>query len=453
MQHRFLPAFLLRIFEERPDLRQIVGNTGWLLADRMLRMGVVLLVTIWVSRYLGPEQFGILSYATTFVTLFSSLTMLSMDAVVVRNIVRNPSCRDEILGTTFVVRLAAGAGAFLLTLIACVMFSPPDQTSRMLVGIIAVGLLFQSFGTIDFWFQSQVQSRYAASARSAATLLTCAAKVALILLKAPLAAFAWVGLGDIVLGAIGLVLAYRLAGNSIKCWRPTKTMTVSLLRDTWPLVLSEVVIMVHMRIDKILVGSMAGNAELGIYAAAALVAEAFYFLPSIACSTLFPGIVKAERENDSLFRERLQHLYNLMALLGYAVAVPVTLLSGWAVPQMFGGPYAKAGPMVTGLVWAGLFVNMATARSYFLTLVNWTRLHFIVDLLGCIVNVTLNIVLIPRFGGMGAVAASLVSCWFVAHGSCFLFKPLATTGIMMTKALLYPRIWQRISMNNGDMTS
>ena len=62
--------FIQRNFAHRPNLVMIVDNIGWLFIDRFLRMGVGLLVGVWVARYLGPAQFGMLNYALAFVALF-----------------------------------------------------------------------------------------------------------------------------------------------------------------------------------------------------------------------------------------------------------------------------------------------------------------------------------------------------------------------------------------------
>ena len=438
---RYLPAFIRNKVEGRLQLQQAITNTGWLFADNILRMGVGLLVTIWVTRYLGPEQFGLLSYATAFVMLFSSVALLGLEGVVVRNIVRTPSSRNEILGSAFVLKLAGGILASSLTMSAILLLRPMDHLTRLLVGITTLGLVFQVFGTIDYWFQSQVKSKCSAIARSATYLITCAVKVVLILLNAPLVAFAWAGLADIVLGSLGFVIAYRATGQQMINWRATLSMSKELLRDSWPLILSDVVILIYMRADKIMIGEMVGSAELGIYSVAALVAEALYFIPTAVSSSLFPSVVEAKSVSEELFYRRLQQFYNLMAFLAYAVALPVTFLAGWGVPLLFGAAFTRAGAMLVGLVWAGMFINLMIARSCYMVAMNWTRLHFITDFLGCVVNVSINLYLIPRYGGMGAVIASCIAYWFVAHGSCFLFRPLLRTGGMLTRAMLYPRFW------------
>ena len=93
-----------------PGLRKILGNAGWLMADRVLRMGMGLVVGVWVSRYLGPVQFGSLNFALAFVAIFGSLTTLGLDNIVVWEIVHNAVDVPKLLGTTLALKLA---GSFL----------------------------------------------------------------------------------------------------------------------------------------------------------------------------------------------------------------------------------------------------------------------------------------------------------------------------------------------------
>jgi O-antigen/teichoic acid export membrane protein len=142
-----------------------------------------------------------------------------------------------------------------------------------------------------------------------------------------------------------------------------------------------------------------------------------------------------------LFMERMLQYYKFMAFLGYIVAVPTSLVAGWLIPLIFGSAYEKAVPMLLVLVWGGVFINLINARSYFLTAMNWTRLHLVIDVLGCLANISLNIYLIPVYGGTGAAVASVLCYFFTAYILCFAFKPLRETGVIMTRAMLYPKFW------------
>jgi O-antigen/teichoic acid export membrane protein len=438
---RFLPAALRAKIEGHHYLQNLITNTGWLFAEHVLRMAIGLVVGIWVARYLGPEQFGLLSYAFAFVFVFSSFAMLGLEWVVVRTLVREPARRTEILGTAFLLKLIAGAATLALSFGAVVFLRPGDRLTWALVGVIALGNVFNASGVISFWFQSEVQAKFTTYAKSAASLSGAALKVALISSQAPLVAFAWVALAESLVGSLGLVAAYRWRGQRLREWRVTGTMAKQLLRDSWPLLLADVVVLAYLRIDQVMLGQMGDPAEMGIYSVAVILAEVWYFIPMAVATSVFPGVVAARESGEQTFYEQLQKYYKLMAFLAYAVAVPVTLVGNQAVALLFGPSYAAAGPMLIGLVWAGLFVNLSIARSSFLVAQNWNRLHALADLLGLLVNVGLNLVLIPEYGGNGAVVASILGYWMAAHGSSFVFKPLRRTGTMLTKAILWPRFW------------
>jgi O-antigen/teichoic acid export membrane protein len=165
------------------------------------------------------------------------------------------------------------------------------------------------------------------------------------------------------------------------------------------------------------------------------------FIPMAIYWSVLPAIVEAKGMSEDVLYGRLQQLYNLMALSAYAVAIPISFLSGWLVSALFGEAYMRAGVMLAVLIWANVFTNLEVARSAFLSTMNWTRVHLLAVSLGAVLNIMLNYLLIPVYGGNGAVVASLVSYWFAAHGTCFLFKPLFRTGTMMTRAMLYPKVW------------
>lgn len=89
INHRFQDLIIHRGF------RRYFANTSWLFAEKILRMVVGLFVGVWVARYLGPERFGLLSYAQSFVGLFSAFATLGLDEIVVRELVKDESKRDK----------------------------------------------------------------------------------------------------------------------------------------------------------------------------------------------------------------------------------------------------------------------------------------------------------------------------------------------------------------------
>ncbi|MEO5617730.1 MAG: flippase [Candidatus Eisenbacteria bacterium] len=433
---RFLPARLRARLENSATLRNILPNTGWLLADRVLRMVVSLVVSVWVARYLGPEAFGRFNFAIAFVVLFAPLGVFGLERIAVRELVRSPGESGVILGSAFALRLAGGGLGALLAIGTMALLRRGDGEMLAMVAILSGGMLVQAFDVVDHWNQSRLQARASVLAMSAGFLAAAALRLVLILNHAPLIAFAWAWAAELVLGSLGLALSHRLREGARTAWRASGPRITSLARDGWLLLLSSVMVSVYTRVDQVMLGLMSNPAELGAYAVAVKLVEVWYFLPAAIVTSVFPSIVESRRLGDDVFYDRLQRLYNLMAAISFAVAIPVTFLAPWVVRFLFGEEYARAAPMLTVLVWSLPFTSLGLARGAFLSTMNWNGAYLMTVAAGCVANVGLNLLLIPRFGGMGAVIASCLAYWMAAHGACFLYRPLFRTGGMLTRALL-----------------
>lgn len=446
MTHNVLPAFIVSRLKGHHLLRRILKNAGWLLIEKVFRIGLGVAVLSYLARYLGPGQFGLLNYATAFVALFSAFASLGLDTIVVRELSRRPEARDVLLGTTCVLKVLGGLVAGMLCLAALAVIRLEQEVLYWLVGVLALGFMFQVFDVIDLWFQSQIQSSYSVVARSSAFFLMVFAKIAMIYFGASLTAFAWAMSLELLLVSVGLIVAYHITGKRLTDWTASVEQALQLLRDSWPLILSGLFIMIYMRIDQVMLAELFGEEEVGVYSVAVRLLEVWYFIPMIVASSTYPSIVSAVNE-PTIFYQRLQRLYNVMALLGYAAIIITTLMGSWFIVALFGQEYQTAGLMLNILIWSGLFTNLGVARSSFLMAKNWTRLHTISVFAGCVINVALNWVLIPSYGGVGAALATCVSYWFAAHGFCYVYGPLFKTGNMLTRALIFP--FGRVDLEHG----
>jgi O-antigen/teichoic acid export membrane protein len=438
---QYLPGFIRRRLEGRHVLQEAIGNTGWLFADKIVRMGLGLVIGVWVARYLGPAQYGLLNFSSSFVALFFAVSILGLDAIVVRDLVRYPGEINELLGTTFLLRLLAGGVMFVAACLTIFILRPQEPTTHILVMLSGGMLFFQAVDVIDLWFQSEVRSRYVVMAKNGAFLLAALVRGGLVLNRAPLIAFAVANLLEFALGAAGLVVFYQRNGQAITRWRVRAAKIRQLLTECFPLIMAGIVYMVYMRIDQVMLGQMVGDREVGIYAAAVRISEVWYFIPAAVVSSVFPNIVKARESDENEFYQRLQKLFNILAFMGYAVAVPATFCAGLVVTLLFGKEYSSAGPMLAVLIWAGVFTNLFVARNTYLLAMNWSKLLFVTTLVGAASNVVLNLILIPRYGGLGAALSSLISYWLATHGACYLIRPLNRVASMQTRALIYPRFW------------
>lgn len=433
---KFLPPFIRARFEGRSGAQGIAANLVWLMADRIVRLGVGLLVSVWVARYLGPQLFGVYSYAIAFVGLFGFVSTLGLDSIVVRDIVHAPQDANEILGTAFSLKLIGAVVTLLAATSIGTLAQASDPVMPILIGLVAAGTLFQAFDVIDFWFQSQVRSKYTVYARNTAFLILSLIKVLLILLHAPLIAFAGAALAEIVLGAIGLLALYRLTGQTVRRWRTSLTRARMLLSVSWPLMLSSIAVWVYMRIDQVMLGLLADTRALGVYSAAVRLSEVWYFIPIAIVSSVFPAVVRSKAIDEKLYYQRLQRLFNLMVVLSYVVVIPLTLLAGPIINLLYGPSFSEASGMFVILMWAGLFVGLGVAREAWLVNEGLTRFSFATAVVGAITNVVLNIVLIPRWGAIAAAWATLAAQAVAVSLSTLLYARTRRVFVMQMKALV-----------------
>lgn len=384
-------------------------NTSLLFAEKILRMLVGLFVGVWVARYLGPEKFGLLSYAQSFVGLFTVLATLGLDEVVVRELVKGGIRRDELIGTAFCLKFF-GAILVLLLLAFAVNYTSNDSYTNTIVFIIASATIFQSFNVVDFYFQSIVMSKYVVYANIISLFLSSIIKIALILNNASLITFAWVILFDSFVLACGLIYYFlKQTAFNLNIFVFNISTSIILLKYSWPLIFSSAVLMVQARIDQVMIKEISNTTEVGYYSAAIRLIEAFGFIPLMLRNSLYPSIQNSKKGSISSYHNRLLNYYRLSFLLFLILAIPIYLFSEQIVLLLFGVEYQKVGFLLSIMVLRLFFANMGVARGAYLLSDNLLNYSLFTMIVGTIFNIILNYLWIPYYGAIGAIVATIIS--------------------------------------------
>jgi len=419
-----------------PDLRKIISNTGWLFSEKIFQMGFGLLVGAWVARYLGTERFGLLNYVVALVALFAPVAKLGLDQIVVRDIARDRDCKEETLGTSFLLKLGASVVTLVLAIATVSLLKPGNSEALWLLGIISAGTVFKSFDSIEYWFRSQVQAKYVVWSRNSAYVAINIVKIILIQIQAPLVAFAIALAVEQVLAAIGMVIAYQLTGSLIQAWKVNIARLQSLLKDSYPLILSGIVIAIYMRIDQIMLGQMVGEAAVGVYSVSVKISELWYFVPNAIINSVFPSIVQAKEIGESVYYRRIQKIFNLLATMSYVFAIATTFLAPYIINLLYGQQYAEAAGILTISIWAGLFVSLGLARETWLTTEGLMKFSAATTAVGAVVNIVLNSLLIGRYGATGAAIATVIAQMFASYLAGAFYPQTRKIFVRQTKALL-----------------
>ena len=420
--------------------RKYFANTSWLMAERIIRMTVALFVGVYVARYLGPERFGLLSYANSFVGLFLALATLGLDSIVIRELVKNPESRNELLGTAFGLKIFGTIIMWFFILVSVPIIENDNQTN-IFIAILSFAILFQVFNVIDFNYQAEVKSKYVVKVQFFQLIFSSSTKLFLIFIKAPLLWFVWVYCFDTFLLAIGLVVIYMIKSGNFLLWRWKWEFARTLMRDSWPLILSGIIVSIYVNIDQVMIKHMIDEQAVGIYAIATRISTAWYFIPIAITSSMFPAILNAKYNNSSIYQQRLQALYDILVWLAILIAIVILCLSESIIDLLLGQEYAPAASVLSIAIIAGIFTNIGLINNKFFEAENRQKDILYRSFMGVSVNIILNIILIKKYGIYGAALATVAAQFSTSIVYTYLKKDSRILFFMFLKSFNVRRIF------------
>jgi polysaccharide transporter, PST family len=300
--------------------RKIVRNTGWLFIGQFGVLLINFLAVLLVARFLGPELFGRLSFVIAGVALIVPFSQLGLNSIVTRDLVRSPADREEILGTSLVLRMFGGVIAIGLGMSAIYTLRPDDSSIQLYFLLLLVGHSFQAFMVFSHWMESEVNGRLVAICQLLVSFALAVTRIALVYTGAPLIAFIVIEALNSVLIAVVFGGAYVVGGHSLANLRFSMARATNLLRQCAPLIASSITAVIYLKIDQVMIGEIVGDSEVGIYALAARISEFWYFIPTIIVTSAFPFLLKDQERKTGRYEQRLQQLMDLLLWLGIGFA-------------------------------------------------------------------------------------------------------------------------------------
>lgn len=385
-------------------------NTSWLLFEKGLRILSVIFIGAWVARYLGPDNFGVFTYSNSIVAMFMPIAMMGLNDIIIKELVKNgdKNQHNQILGTSFIIKLSSGVIAFILVLISILLFQNNSQTIYLIL-IFSLHLIIQSFDVFDLHFQSQVKSKFAVYARLIALIISNIIKIILIVTDSELIWFAGVVIFEFFITNIMYGYYYNLINQSILKWRFNMELAKKYLSSSWPLFLSGLMYVFYIRIDQIMVKEILGNKSAGIYAVAISLSEVWYFVPQIIASSLFPAILQSKLKSKNLYTKRLTHLYFILFWIAIIIALGMTLFGDFIISQLYGESYRESFTILNIYIWSNVFFFFTTVSSKWLISENLYLYSFYRNAIGAAVNIILNFILLNTLGLIGAAISTLIS--------------------------------------------
>ncbi|WP_341220397.1 flippase [Polaribacter atrinae] len=415
-----------------------LNNTLWLFMSKILGFFSAIFVGAWVARYLGPETFGLLAYSNSLVALFLPIGMIGLNDIAVKEFVnaKNNVEIGKILGTAFLMKLFFGLVSFLI-LILFVFLNKDFLEIRFLILIFSSFLILQSLEVFDFYFQSQVKSKFVVYSRIIAVSISCILKIVLIELNATVAYFAIVIVLEFFITHLFTFLYFNKSKIKVSIFDFDKNYVLSLLKKSWPLFLSGMMYIVYTKIDQIMVKDILGAKEAGLYAVSISLSEVWYFIPNIIAVSFFPAILFYKTKDKKIYYKRITNLYSLLFWLAVFLSLFITFFGEWIIEKLYGNSYLQSYKILSIYIWSNIFFFFTTISSKWLVAEGFYMHSFYRNILGAILNIILNIILIHKFGLSGAALSTLISYAFVGLFYDLFFKELRINFKLKLKSILF----------------
>lgn len=428
---------LSKILANSPHKKKYYLNSLWMFGGFTVRYGLNLLVSIYVARYLQPEGFGTLNYASTFMQLLAPLAFLGLHGIVIRDLVKGEASPEKILGTAFYIKAAASVITLAL-IILLVQFSENDSGRKLLVILASASLLASPLGVIDFFFQAKVQSKYIVYAQQISYIFTSLLRLLLIYYKAPISAFVFVVFLDAALAALFLLIFYKIKGHEVKKWSYDVKIGRTFFREIPKVVLADFFIVLYMRIDQLMIDKLMNTTALGIYSAAVKLCEPFYMVATLLIASLLPAIVNGLKISQDEYKKRMQRLFNVLTWVAIFTSVVVCFLSTFIIDVLYDDEFAEAAPILALYFWSSVFIFQGSLASQAYLTEKKQQYAVYYTLGGAIINILLNIYWIPKYGLKGSSYATLVSYACSGFIFNFFFKD--------TRSIFYQQLWAFVAV-------
>lgn len=420
---------------------KVANNAIWIIIGKVAQSLLSLVVGMLTARYMGPSNYGLISYAASIVAFVVPIMNLGLSNVLVQEYTNHPEEEGEIFGSAIIVSILSSllciAGVTLFTL----SFDRGKPETNLVVVLYSIMLIFQAFELITYWFQAKFLSKYVAIASFISYGVVSAYKIFLLATKSSIYWFAVSNSIDYFLIAVLLILTYKKLGG--QHFHFSGHIASRMLSNSKHYIISSLMVTIFAQTDRIMLKGMINEAAVGYYTAAVTCAGISQFIFGALIDSMRPSIFIHKKENDEAgYEKSISQLYCIIIYAALAQSLCMTLLAKFIVQILYGAQYAPSIDVLRVAVWYTTFSYMGTVRNIWILAEGKQKYLWIVNLGGALSNVFLNWFLIPIYGVCGAAIASVITQFFANIIMNWIVPPLKFNNRLILNALNPIRVFK-----------
>ena len=408
-----------------------IQNSSWIIGEQVFQMLIQLIVGIITARYLGPSNYGSLNYTASFVTFFTSIATLGMEGVIIKKMIEYPDEEGTYIGSCMGLRLLASLLSILSVSVIVYILNPAYYIKLILVFLQSFQLSFKAIEILDSWFQRHLKSKYVSIGKMAACIIVSAYKVFLLATSKSIIWFALSNsLMEAVIAFVEWVFYKREGGQKLSF---SFSIGRQVLSESYHFILSGLMVAMYSQMDKIMIGQMLTDTDVGYYTTATAICGMWLFVPTAIINSFNPMIIELKKSgNEAMYLRRLQQLYSFVIWLCLGFSLVIALLARLIVVILYGSSYLGAVGALRITIWCETFAMIGTLRGIWIICENKNKYVKYYIAIGAVVNLVLNAIMIPRIGINGAAIATLITQITTSLIAPLFFKETkAHTGIVL----------------------
>lgn len=411
--------------------------------DKLSKLFPGIVILALIARHLGPEPFGIWNYGLALTTIVGSLATLGMDKIAVNELINNQQNEGVIVNTLIFMRLVAGLACLLISVGFVLVTKKADALYLYCTLFSALNIVLQSFDVLDYFYQVQHRLKRTILPKVSVFLIFCVVKLVIVLMGGGLLAFLWASFLELLVTYGVIATRYQLKHDAPRTLKIDLALASSLLQKSWPLIFSNLVVVLFVKVDLMLLDALASPAQLGEYVSAARISELWYAIPTVISVAMLPSLITKRNNSKKGYLQTLEKWLRLSFWSSLCIAIGMVFVAPVIIPFLYGTRYAAASQILMIHIWASIPVFLNAAFVQYMFIEGAYKMYLYGNTCGLVVNVGLNLWLIPRYGGTGAAIATVAAYSTVYCMMVVLDK--SGQGRVLTRKIFHPGLlWSDI---------
>lgn len=389
-------------------IQKIIQNTSFLLISNIFSYIIGFLTITYTAIYFGAENFGILSLALAFTGLFGVLMDLGLNSWMIREIAKDKSITNKYYSNIAVLKIIFSILTFFL-IVLVVSIIGYSQTVANTIYLITLSMIFNSFyGTFNSVFTAYEKMLHPSISIILNSILLFLGILITMYYQSGIIFFAtWYIISSLI------VLVYSVISYSYKFHLPKFEIDTgfwkSTIKEAWPFGVTTMLISIYYWIDSLILSIMVGNEAVGWYNAAYRLISVLLFIPIVFNTAIFPVMSKFYGTSSDYLKISFEKYFKYITIIAIPMGVGITILANKIISLVFGLAYVNSIIALQILVWSAVFVFMSGAFARLLEVSNKQLVLTKISAILVIINISLNVVLIPTFSYVGASIVTVIT--------------------------------------------